>query len=153
MEIVDLKEIPDAIPMLADWHHEQWSYLSPQTSLEIRIEKYHEYLREEIIPSAYVAIEKSAVMGSASIIKHDMKTRMEYSPWLASVYVHPEHRDQGIGSKLVSHAMSIAKKNNFEFLYLFTPDKEKLYQRLGWSTIHNELYSNTQVSVMAVRFS
>lgn len=153
MKIVDLKEIPDIISMLAKWHHEQWSYLSPQTSLENRIEKYYKYLGEALIPSTYVACENSTVMGSASIVKHDMKTRMEYSPWLASVYVHPEHRCKGIGSRLVSYVMATAEKNGLESLYLFTPDKEKFYKRLGWTTIHNESYNNTQVSIMTLRFS
>ena len=153
MEIVDLKEIPDIISMLAIWHHDKWAYLSPQTSLEMRIEKYHKYLGNELIPSTFVAFENSVVLGSASIVKHDMKNRMEYSPWLASVYVPTEHRNKGIGSKLVSHIMEIAKKKDFESLFLFTPDKKSFYKRLGWSSIHNESYSNTKVTVMTLRFS
>ncbi len=153
MEIVDLNEIPDIISTLAKWHHEQWAYLSPQTSIEMRTEKYQEYLGEKLIPRTYVVLENSSVIGSASIVKNDMKTRMEYSPWLASVYVRPEHRDKGIGSKMVCHVMSVAEKNDFESLYLFTPDKESFYERLCWLTIHNEAFSNTQVSVMTLKFS
>ncbi len=152
MKIVDLKEIPEIIPILAKWHHDQWAYLNPQSTLEGRIEKYHEYCGEEFIPSTYVACRNSDILGSASIIKHDMKTRMEYSPWLASVFVPPRHRNNGIGTRLVCHVMSIAEENNFDSLYLFTPDKERFYLKLGWTTIHKEFYSDTQVFIMSINF-
>jgi N-acetylglutamate synthase-like GNAT family acetyltransferase len=153
MKILNLKEIPDTIPTLAKWHHEEWAYLNPQKSLEKRIESYREYLGEALVPSTYVALEKSTVLGSASIIKHDMDTRVEYSPWLASVFVHPDHRERGVGSKLVSHVMSTAKKSGFESLYLFTPDRESFYKRLGWTTIHREPYNATQVTIMILNFT
>lgn len=151
MQIVNLKEIPETIPLIAKWHHDEWAYLNPQSTLKNRIKKYHEYLGQVFIPSTYVAFEKDDIMGSASIVKSDMKTRMEYSPWLASVYVHPEHRNKRIGTKLVSHVMAMAKKNDCETLYLFTPDKENFYKRLGWSTIHRESYSNANVFVMSIK--
>jgi N-acetylglutamate synthase-like GNAT family acetyltransferase len=152
IRIVNLSEIPDIIPMLAKWHHEQWAHLNPQASLKKRIDNYHTYLGDELVPSTYVALKTGGVAGSASIVKHDMDTRMEYSPWLASVYVHSDYRDKGIGSKLVSHVMAVAEKNGFESLYLFTPDKENFYKRLGWSTIHNESYHHSTVFIMARQF-
>ena len=60
------------------------------------------------------------LFGSAAIIEHDMDTRMELSPWLASVFVAPEFRKRGIGSKLVTHVMEQAKNNkikNIIFIY------------------------------------
>ena len=153
MDIVDLHEIPEIIPMLAEWHHQQWSYLNPQISLEKRTEEYQKFLSEGLIPSTFVARENDEVVGSAAIVEHDMNTRMEYSPWLASVFVHPSHRNKGVGSTLVSHVISQAKKNNTESLYLFTPDKEDFYKRFGWFTIHREPYKNVQVFVMKVNLS
>jgi N-acetylglutamate synthase-like GNAT family acetyltransferase len=148
MDIVDLRKIPEVIPLLVKWHHRQWAYLNPQSTLEKRLEKTTRYLCDEPIPSTFVAIESGKVLGSAAIVEHDMDTRTEYSPWLASVYVAPEHRDKGIGSKLVSYIMSFAKKHEIDTLYLYTPNKEKFYKRLGWHTIHVELFNEVQVFVM-----
>lgn len=148
MDIVDLKEIPEIIPKLVEWHHAQWAYLNPGSTLEKRLEKTKRYLCDEPIPSTFVAVDSGDVLGSAAIIEHDMDTRMEYSPWLASVYVAPEHREKGIGSKLVSYIMSFAKKNNTNNLYLFTPDKEQFYKRLGWNTIHLEPFNEVEVCIM-----
>lgn len=85
MDIVDLKEIPEIIPKLVEWHHTQWAYLNPRSTLEKRLEKTKRYLCDEPIPSTFVAVDSGDVLGSAAIIEHDMDTRMEYSPWLASV--------------------------------------------------------------------
>ena len=41
-----------------------------------------------------------------------MDTRKELSPWLASVFVAPEFRKWGIGSKLVLHVMEQAREDS-----------------------------------------
>lgn len=150
MDIVNLKEIPQIIPLLAEWHHNQWSYLNPQSTLEKRIRKLQRSLCDDLIPSTFVALESDEVLGSASMVAHDMETHMEYSPWLASVFVPPDHRRRGVGSKLVSHTMAVARDNNLDTLYLFTPNRESFYRRLGWSTLEKEPYKGVTVSIMRI---
>ena len=72
------------------------------------------------------------------------------SPWLASVFVSPENRGKGVGSKLVIRVMEKAKEAGIPVLYLFTPDKEGFYQKLGWQTISKEAYRGQLVTVMQV---
>ena len=69
MKIIDLRETPESIPLLAKWHHNQWSYLNPLRSLEKRMESYQDYLVDDFIPSTFVAYENDKVMGSASIVR------------------------------------------------------------------------------------
>ncbi|MCP4749360.1 MAG: GNAT family N-acetyltransferase [Proteobacteria bacterium] len=151
MNIIDLRENAEAIPLLSEWHHHEWSYQNPQFGLEERIEKMRCHLCEDFIPSTYVAEEAAEILGSATVLKHDMEIHLEYSPWLASVFVSQDHRNKGVGSELVLHVMAQAKKNNISNLYLFTPDKELFYNRLGWQTIHKELYKNIEVTIMRIQ--
>ncbi len=150
MNIINLKEEPELLNTLAEWHHNEWSHISPQNSLQMRIEKMHLHLYQEFFPSTFVIKEKEQLMGSAAIVKHDMNTRMELSPWLASVFVSQESRNKGAGSKIVLHVMKKAKAAGVKSFYLYTPNKEKFYEKLGWSIFCKEVYRGQQVTIMHV---
>lgn len=149
MEIIDLKHKPHHLETLAQWHHAQWSYLNPNKTLAQRIEEKKFHLLSQFVPTTFIAVD-GKLLGSAAVIEHDMDTRTELTPWLASVYVAPEFRRQGIGSKLVLYVMKKAKEEGIGKFYLFTPDRETFYARLGWSTIEKTDYHGYPVTVMSV---
>jgi N-acetylglutamate synthase-like GNAT family acetyltransferase len=152
VEIIDLKTEPHHIPVLATWHHNEWSSLNPGQTLKQRIESMHAYLSDELIPSTFIA-KDTHLMGSAAIIENDMDTRSELTPWLASVYVAPAFRNQGIGSRLVEHVMEEARKAGIRELYLFTPDRVSFYEKLGWRVLNEEEYRGHWVTVMSIKLS
>lgn len=147
MQIIDLREQPGQIPLLAAWHHHQWREINPGQTLQQRIERMQAYLRDELVPSTYVAMEQEEVLGSAAIVEYDMRIE-GCTPWLASVYVHPEFRRQGIGSALVNHVMEQARAAGIKHLYLFTPNRAQFYQRLGWEVMSEEPYHGQHVTIM-----
>lgn len=149
MQIVDLKDAPQHLPTLAAWHQAQWSYLNPAGSLASRIEKMQAHLVDRLIPSTFIALDEE-LLGSAAIVASDMDTRPELSPWLASVFVAPAHRNKGIGAALVKQVVARAKQTGIETLYLFTPDREPFYQTLGWQTLYKEPYRGSEVTVMRI---
>jgi N-acetylglutamate synthase-like GNAT family acetyltransferase len=157
MYIDSLANHPDAVSTLARWHHEQWKHLSPGDSIEQRIARLQAHLDIESIPTTFVALssqEKGAtkVVGSASLISHDMDTHPEWTPWLASVFVAPQHRGQGIGTALVRRVIQQARMLGIAQLYLFTtPDKKGFYARLGWSLIERTRYRGYQQIVMVLQ--
>jgi predicted N-acetyltransferase YhbS len=153
MDIIDLADEPLHIPTLAKWHHDEWGYLNPNGSVEQRIEKMERYLSSGLIPSTFIAKEGVTVLGSAAIIENDMDTHPELSPWLASVFVAPEHRGNGIGSKLVNYILERARLEQLGTLYLFTPTKEQFYSRLGWSTNRKEKYRGVSVTIMDIELN
>lgn len=149
MKIIDLKFEPHHIPLLAGWHHQEWSYLNPDLTVAQRAEWMQSYLSDGLVPSTFVALEEQ-LLGSAAIIEHDLETRPDLSPWLASVFVAPEHRCKGVGSKLVLYVMQKTKEAGIPVLYLFTPDKEHFYQKIGWHTISNETYRGHLITIMQI---
>lgn len=153
MEIINLKLKPDLIPILAKWHHDEWKYLNPSLTLQGRIKKMQSYFNDSAIPSTFVAINKTTVLGSAALIDSDMDTHPELSPWLASVYVDPPYRKQEVGSRLVNHLLKFSKGLNIGALYLFTPDRLSFYQKLGWTILNKEPYRGQTVWVMAYVFN
>jgi len=148
MTIVNLTSLPEHLPTLAAWHQAEWAELNPGQSLQQRIGKMQVYLHGDAVPVTYLYLHDGELAGSAALIACDMDTRPELTPWLASVFVAPPFRNQGIGSQLVRHVMQQAKGAGFERLYLFTPDRADFYRRLEWRVLQQELYRGHEVSVM-----
>ena len=57
-----------------------------------------------------IALLNDQPVGTASIFLDDMDTRADLSPWLAAVYVPPEHRSQGIGTCLVQAIEAVSQQ-------------------------------------------
>ena len=150
MEIKSLKEHPEFIPTLAKWQHDQWAYLNPGDSVEKRISWRESEIKSDDIPQTFVAVSGSTLLGSAGLVPHDMETRMDLTPWLASVYVATEHRKQGIGSALVRHVVQEAGRRGYKTFYLFTPDQQALYAGLGWTSLERTEYHGYDVEIMKI---
>ena len=158
MEIGYLADHQAFIPTLVEWHHTQWSYLRPGDTIERRTARLQTRLGKEQIPTMFVAYNTTEdgteiVVGSASLLVQDLDTRTELSPWLASVYVAAAFRRQGIGSALVRHAAQKATGMGVKTLYLFTPDREQFYARLGWSVIDRTPFGGCIQVVMALHLA
>ena len=149
IEIINLKDEPEHLTTLASWHHSEWSTLNPGESLDDRIIRMQPHLNEAFIPSTFVAKDNN-LLGSAAIVSQDMETNLSLTPWLASVYVTPQYRRHGVGRKLVKHVMTQSKLEGINKLYLFTPDKQNFYLKLGWTKKHTERYHDQKVTVMQV---
>jgi GNAT superfamily N-acetyltransferase len=148
IRIVYLADYPQHIPTVARWHHDQWSHLSPGTSLSARTERLRSTAQKGRIPITFLALANEIPVGSASLVTTDMSILEQLSPWLASVYVKPGFRNAGIGSKLVLRAMREARSLQIPVLYLYTPDKQAFYIRLGWRERETRDYYGFQMTVM-----
>jgi N-acetylglutamate synthase-like GNAT family acetyltransferase len=152
MLILNLKDKPEHLLPLAQWHHAEWSYLNPLRSFDQRVQEMQEDLEGKVIPTTFVAEDAGELLGSACILADDMSSHPELTPWLASVYVNEIHRGKGIGSTLVKRVMQHAQENGVKRLYLYTPDQEQMYARLGWQLFSREPYNGTPVTIMAIDF-
>jgi len=152
MLILNLKDKPEHLLPLAQWHHAEWSYLNPLRSFDQRVQEMQEDLEGKAIPTTFVAEDNGELLGSACILADDMSSHPELTPWLASVYVNDIHRGKGIGSTLVKRVMQHAKDSGVKRLYLYTPDQEQMYARLGWQLFSREPYNGTPVTIMVIDF-
>lgn len=151
MEIDYLATHPDAVPRLAAWFHQEWSHLYPDRTLEDVERTLGEHANTDHIPLALVAVEGGQVIGTVALTEHDMDMHRELSPWLASLYVTREWRRRGIGSALVRAMESKAVELGVGTLYLFTPESEAFYARLGWCVRTHLDYHHYPVTIMEKR--
>lgn len=150
--IDNLANHPEFIPKLAYWFHAEWGHFHPQTTVEQRIANLEERcVQTSRLPLTLIARMGDHVVGTASLVKHDMEVHVELTPWLSSVYVDTRHRKQGIGSQLVKRIVQEAANINAKILYLFTPDRQNFYARMGWQLLYREKYRGQQVVLMRIR--
>lgn len=135
-------------PILAQWHQDEWSNISPDLSTKKRIDLYNSYANEATIPSCLIAISNEKLAGSASLVFSDLETHKHLTPWLASVFVHEDYRRQGIASQLIQGCIENARQSGAQILYLFTPDQSDFYMKRGWKTLETIPYHGEIVDIM-----
>ncbi|MBI1218329.1 MAG: GNAT family N-acetyltransferase [Rhodobacteraceae bacterium] len=90
------------------------------------------------LPLSLVAHRGGRFLGTASLIPSDLDARPQLSPWVAAVWVEPDHRNTGIGTALVQAAADLAFARGFGPVYLCaTPANSGFYQRIGWTLIES----------------
>jgi GNAT superfamily N-acetyltransferase len=110
------------------------------------------------LPTTLIAVEAEQLLGSASLILEDLPESellapySSLSPWLASVYVIPSKRGQGVGRALVTAIEHHAQKLNIPQLYLFTENQAAFYDRLGWSQLAQVPHQQQTLTIMSKTF-
>ncbi|MFW5998870.1 MAG: GNAT family N-acetyltransferase [bacterium] len=151
MRIEYLADFPEYLHTVNNWTYEEWGHLSPKTKEE-RLNDLKGRLNKNMIPLTFIALKGDKPVGTASIFKYDMETHKHLSPWLAAVFVDPEHRREGIGSRLVKRILKKADNLGYKTLYLFTPDMMNFYRQLGWKEKEIVNYKNMEVTIMEYNF-
>jgi GNAT superfamily N-acetyltransferase len=68
----------------------------------------------------------------ASLFDDDCELRPDLRPWLAAVFVHPDHRGNDVAGLLIQAVEQAARRLGEEMIYLTTKDSQSLYAGHGW---------------------
>jgi len=136
---------------LANWHHNEWLHLNPGATLSTRLQRYNQSIKSNELPKIFVATVENELLGSVTLDKEDMDTRAYLTPWLASLFVKPENRKQGVASLLIEYVIQYAKQHDYKNIYLFTEDQTDYYQRRGWHFVESVEYRGAEVDLMCQR--
>ena len=153
MQIINLADAPEVIGTLARWHFDEWHTLYPEETLEDFQTELAASTAQGTVPSTFVAQVDGNVVGSISLLPHDMDIDEPWTPWLANLYVHPDYRQQGVGKQLIQHLIAFARRNSLDQLYLFTPSSRDYYEALGWTLLRRQSYKGQQVDIMLLALS
>jgi GNAT superfamily N-acetyltransferase len=153
MRIEPLGNHPELLPELAQLHFDEWQHLSPGVTLEARVGKLEQMALSSGMPLVVIAREGDQLVGSAALVEHDMRTRTDLSPWLASVFVKPEWRKRGLATRLVRRIEAEAVRQGIAKLYLFTEHARSLYMRLDWHDLEHCEYEGVGVTIMFRKLS
>lgn len=71
--------------------------------------------------------------GTCLLVPSEIEPAHSVSPWLAGLFVSPEHRRHGVGTALVRAIEDEARARGHRALFLYTTDAIGYYERLGWT--------------------
>ncbi len=100
-----------------------------------KVEYLDEHSSRYVTPKSLLAIINRDVVGGLSYIWHPKPEQNDLGLWVNTVYVIPEYRKKGIGTKLLQSAMQAYGKENELFVYTQVP---KFYYKFGWSLVSNK---------------
>jgi GNAT superfamily N-acetyltransferase len=142
LQISDLRQRPEFFDTVADRIWRAWWKLS---GYELIANGLAEALKGDPIPFAIVAHDGDEFLGSTLGIASDMSDRPQYSPWVAAVWVEPQHRLKQVGRLLVGHAVQTCFARGFARIYLCSaPSRRNFYTRQGWVPIEDNVGKHAQ---------
>lgn len=131
-EIIELSQRKDLFDEAVEVFWKQWGNENNYKFYQDCI--LHSCQTVDEIPRFYIALLNESIIGTYALIRNDLNSRQDLFPWLACLYVEPDHRGKSMGSHLLEHAIQETYKKGYKNLYL-TTDLEGYYEKYGWTHI------------------
>ncbi|MFN8647507.1 MAG: GNAT family N-acetyltransferase [Gemmatimonadales bacterium] len=144
-----LADHPEAVPLLAAWHHAEWAPIIRDWPLALAEAELASHRGRSEIPTTLLAFEGDRLVGSASLLAEDMPDFPALTPWLASVFVVPDRRGAGIGTALVRRALTDLRQLGTPTAYLYTTEAEGWYAARGWRVVERRAAGGTPGVIMS----
>lgn len=139
IEIVEIKDRTDLFDQAVDFI---WGYWGNEQNFHF----YHDCMKHSVttksdLPRFYIVLQNEKIIGSFALLRNDLISRQDLTPWFACLYVVPESRGQKVGEALLNHAIEETRKIGYENLYLCT-DIDGYYEKYGWKHSANAYLFN-----------
>lgn len=135
INIVALSDYPDYIDPLVDMLHKEWGALAAWSDPVALKTEFEGRLQTDTAPLTLVALQQDRLIGSVSITRDELPHHPDKTFWVGDVIVAADQRGKGIGTLMMRAIVAHAAEIGVSDLYLYTPDQENYYRKLGWETI------------------
>ncbi|MBZ9991616.1 GNAT family N-acetyltransferase [Mesorhizobium sp. BH1-1-5] len=85
--------------------------------------------------AAFVARDRGRPIGSCLLVRDEISSPHDLTPWLAGLVVEETHRGSGVGTALVKTIEAHAASAGIGTLHLYTWQARGFYEALGWTAI------------------
>ncbi len=146
IRIVNLRNCPEVIPVLAQWFEDAFG------NEDVTKEYEKTWLEQSIrtkgrLPITLVAYAGDIPVGTARIFTDEMDDRPQYNPWFGYWFILPSYRKQGIGTALDQAREKAAKREEIGKIYLCTYTQKEYRLKRGWHLIEERIYYGNKASV------
>lgn len=151
MRIEQLRHNLDLVGEIANTLNESWGDLPPWSTTDKIRGRLLAGTGDVDFPHVLVAVsDRGAFAATGSVKLHELPSRPAMVHWIGEIFVRPEHRGKGLGSRVTQALSEYAFARGVQELYLYTPDQQSLYARLGWAEVSTGTVNNELVSIMVL---
>jgi GNAT superfamily N-acetyltransferase len=119
-----------------------------QASFEQELRSMELFASDQSRGVALVAKVDGEPVGTCLLVESEIEPNHDVSPWLAGLFVVPEHRRKGAGAALVRAIEYQARQREFSRAYLYTTDAVEFYERLGWEVLDRTNWKGFDTALM-----
>lgn len=136
---------PD-LAICARWRANAFSVL--KASFEQELTSLELFASDQSHGVALVAKANGEPIGTCLLVESEIEPNHDVSPWLAGLFVVPEHRQKGAGAILVRAIEDQARQRGFSRLYLYTTAAAGFYAKLGWLILDRTNWKGLDTALM-----
>jgi predicted N-acetyltransferase YhbS len=119
------------LAICAKWRVDTFSVL--HASFEEELRSLALFASDQRHGVGLVAKAAGEPIGTCLLVEREIEPIHDVSPWLAGLFVVPEHRRNGVGAVLVRAIEDQARQRGASRLHLYTTGAAAFYAKLGWS--------------------
>ncbi|MFA0085790.1 GNAT family N-acetyltransferase [Vibrio sp. 10N.261.51.F12] len=112
------------IAELYQWFNHEWQDVEPLITMKSGL----------IVPTPILALENECLLGGLVFTRFLSPLTNAHALWINAVFVKPEYRHRGIGSRLIRFAETVMLKQQEPELLVYT-HIPALYEKLGWTHV------------------
>lgn len=148
MTICRLADHPEFVPVLSELCGLEWAHLYEGWGAEAARREFENQPGSSFLPVTLVALGGGELLGTVSLIYDDLPGFAHLNPWLASLFVLPEHRGKSVATFLVREAERLLVAEGFAEAWLFTETAQPLFEKLGWEFFQAAFCREHPVSIL-----
>ena len=135
------------LAICARWRADTFSVLDASFEQELR--SLELFASDQSKGVALIAKVGHEPVGTCLLVESEIEPNHDVSPWLAGLFVVPEHRRSGAGAVLVRAIEDEARQRGVPRVYLYTTGAAGFYSRLGWAILDRTHWKGFETAFMA----
>ena len=134
ISIESVADHPDLHETIAGWLWSEWGTPLNRGMYASLVA----HCRKDTIPAIWVAFDNGKPVGTVGLLRTDLLSRQEFTPWMAVLRVLPEYRGRGIATRLQEYILREAARMGYREIYLYTK-MTGFYEKSGWVFLEHDL--------------